>query len=99
LKLFCEQDDSTRGAKCPDARLGKSRARLEGEMTAVGYWLVLIVLFGVLVPIGLRLLAVPVIRAYERAVADRAQVAAGLAISQEVERAARVSRTEPPTEC
>jgi hypothetical protein len=80
------------------ARLGKSHVGLEGEMTAVGYWLVLIVLFGVLLPIGLRLLAVPVIRAYERGRADRAQVAAGLAITREVERAARASRTESSNE-
>jgi hypothetical protein len=49
------------------------------QLTRLAAWrdddsrFVLIVFSGVLVPIGLRLLAVPVIRAYECAVADRAQ--------------------------
>jgi hypothetical protein len=71
---------------------------VEGEMTATGYWLVLIVLFGVLLPIGLRLLAVPVIRADERRHSESARVAAGLAIAREVERAARASENEPRSE-
>src|SRR5690242_3548279 len=63
-------------------------------MTATGYWLVLIVLLGVLLPIGLRLLAVPVIRADERRHAESARVAAGPALAREVERPACASEPD-----
>ena len=67
-------------------------------MTALGYWFALIIVFAVLVPIGLRLLAVPLIRAHERARAERAEVAQGLAVARNHDRAIPASPSGPPNE-
>ena len=64
-------------------------------MTALGYWLLLIVVFAVLLPIGLRLLAVPLIRAYDSARAGRAEVAQGLAVARDHERGIPASQSGP----
>lgn len=67
-------------------------------MTDIGYWLLLVGVFGVLVPLGMRRLAAPFIRAYERRRAEHEQVAAGLAIAHDTERANLTPRSAPPDE-
>jgi hypothetical protein len=57
-------------------------------MPTILYFLWLVIVFGVLLPIGLRLLAIPIIHAYEHRLATEGEVAAGFSMAHEAEREA-----------